>query len=76
MIAEISLFGVLVNGGLASASVAVLLLFALRRILVACGAYRALWHPALADVALFFLLWGLVAAAEAALGGPLLSFLG
>jgi len=76
MISEVNLFGIFVNAGLVSAATAALLLAALRRLLTAVGAYRWLWHPALADVALFVLLWGLASCAESALNTQLISLLG
>ena len=76
MISEVNLFGIFVNAGLVSAAMAALLLAALRRLLTAIGAYRWLWHPALVDVALFALLWGLASCAESALSTQLISLLG
>ncbi len=76
MIAEISLFGVLVNVGLVSAVLAGVLLIPLRKALTFIGAYRLVWHPALVDFALFTLLWGGVAFASTALDVRLLALLG
>jgi hypothetical protein len=76
MITEVNLFGVFINAGLVSAVTAALLLTALRRLLSAVGAYRWVWHPALVDVALFVLLWGLASCAESVLNAQLLSVLG
>lgn len=76
MITEVNLFGIFVNAGLVSAAMAALLLAALRRLLTAVGAYRWLWHPALVDVALFVLLWGLASCAESTLSTQLISLLG
>jgi hypothetical protein len=76
MITEINLFGIFINAGLVSAGLAALALVALRRPLNAVGAYRWVWHPALVDVALFVLLWGLVASVADALGLHLISILG
>jgi uncharacterized membrane protein len=76
MITEVNLFGVFINVGLVSAAAAALLLIALRSLLTAVGAYRWVWHPALVDVALFFLLWGLAACAESGLNARLISILG
>jgi len=76
VITDVNLFGLFINAGLVSAAMAALLLAVLRKAMAAVGAYRWLWHPALADVALFLLLWGLVASAETALGPCLVSFLG
>ena len=76
MLAEISLFGVLVNVGLVSALLASVLLLPLRKALMFIGAYRLVWHPALVDLALFTLLWGGVALAASALDVRLLALLG
>ena len=76
MIAEINLFGVFINAGLASAGMAALLLIALRKLLNASGLYRWVWHPALVDVALFVLLWGLATCVGSGLNARLISVLG
>jgi hypothetical protein len=76
MITEVNLFGVFINAGLVSAAMAALLLAALRRLLTGVGAYRWVWHPALVDVALFVLLWGLASCAESVLNARFLSVLG
>lgn len=76
MITELNLFGVFINVGLMSAGAAALLLGAVRRLLTAVGAYRWTWHPALVDVALFVLLWGLVSYAESGLNARFISLLG
>ena len=76
MIAEVNLFGVFINAGIVSAAMAALLLAVLRRLLTAAGAYRWVWHPALVDVALFVLLWGLASCAESVLNAQLISVLG
>jgi hypothetical protein len=62
MIWDINLFGLYVNGGLATGMAAALLTLVLGRLLGVLGAYEWLWHPALADLALFVLLWGGLAA--------------
>lgn len=67
MIAEISVFGVLVSSALASALIAWALLVPLRRVLAACGAYHWMWHRHLVDAALFVVLWGAATAALPAL---------
>jgi len=76
VIADINLFGLFIDVRLASALVAGLALVGLRRVLGAAGAYRLLWHPALADLALFVLLWAAVARAFVALQGRLVPLLG
>lgn len=57
MIDDINLFGIFLNGGLATAAVAAALLLLLRRVLSRLGVYRLVWHPALVDLALFLVLW-------------------
>jgi len=76
VLAEINLFGILVNVGLVSAMLAGVLLLPLRKALTFIGAYRLVWHPALVDLALFTLLWGGVAFAASALDVRLLALLG
>jgi protein-S-isoprenylcysteine O-methyltransferase Ste14 len=76
VLAEVNLFGVFINAGLASAFFAGVLLLSLRKALTNTGAYRWVWHPALVDLALFMLLWGLVAFVVSALDVRLLSLLG
>lgn len=76
MLAEINLFGVLINVGLVSAMVAGVLLLLLRKALTGAGAYRLVWHPALVDLALFTLLWSAVAFAAGTLDPRLLTLLG
>ena len=58
MLADINLFGVFIDIRFATAVAALLLLAPVRMLLGAIGAYRMVWHPALADVAIFVLLWG------------------
>lgn len=76
MLADINLFGVFVDVRLATAIVALLLVMPMTRLLGAAGAYRAVWHPALVDLALFFLLWRAVAWIALALPSSLIPFLG
>jgi len=57
MIADINLFGLFFDVALITALVAVAALTILRRLLVAIGAYRWVWHPPLVDLALFAVLW-------------------
>lgn len=61
MIADINFFGVFINGALMTGALALLLLWPVRVLLVATRLYRFVWHPALVDVALFIVSWGLVA---------------
>lgn len=76
MLAEISLFGILINVGLVSALLAGVLLLLLRKALTGMGAYRLVWHPALVDLALFTLLWSGIAFAAETLNPRLLALLG
>ena len=76
MLAEISLFGILINVGLVSALLAGVLLLQLRKALARVGAYRLVWHPALVDLALFTLLWGGVAFAASTPNLRLITLLG
>ena len=76
MIAEINVFGVFVNAGLAAALLAGALLLGLRKLLTRTGAYQLAWHPALFDLALFVLLWALVLLVQTALESQLLPLLG
>ena len=76
MIAEVNLFGVFINAGLVSALFAGLLLLGLRRGLTLLGVYRRVWHPALFDLAVFMLLWGLVVSTLPWLEAPLVLLLG
>jgi hypothetical protein len=76
VLAEVSLFGILINVGLVSAAFAGILLLPLRKALMGIGAYRLVWHPALVDLALFTILWCGVAFAASALDVRLLALLG
>ena len=76
MIAEVNLFGVFINAGLVSALLAGVLLVGLRRGLSQLGLYRRVWHPALFDLAVFMLLWGLVVSILPWLEAPLVVLLG
>ncbi|MDB5859949.1 MAG: hypothetical protein JWQ76_3638 [Ramlibacter sp.] len=71
---DVNLFGLFVNGGMAAAVLAVGATLGLRRLLATAGAYAWVWHPALADLALFVLLWS-GAAALAYYGAQPLSLL-
>lgn len=60
MIGEFNLYGVYLPWLLVLAVMALALGWAVRKVLAACGVYRAVWHPALFDLALFILiLYGL-----------------
>ncbi|EFH11811.1 DUF1656 domain-containing protein [Pseudoroseomonas cervicalis] len=62
MTAEIDLYGIYLPALLVWAAIALPLTALLRRALLALGAYRWIWHPALFDFALYLLLLGGVAA--------------
>ena len=62
MTLETDLFGVFFSGALTAASLAMLPLLALRRLLQWAGFYRFVWHRHLVDLAIFTILWA--AAAE------------
>lgn len=70
---DINAFGLLVNTGLASAVLALLLLLPLRALLARLNAYRFIWHPPLVDLGLFVLLWA--ATSSVATTGPFAHFL-
>jgi hypothetical protein len=57
LIEEVHLFGVYLPAALAWAVLAFLLAYLLRNLLGRLPLQRLLWHPALADLALFALLW-------------------
>ena len=71
MIAEVDLFGVFLRSGLVSAAIAALLHIVLRRVLGSTGFYAWVWHRNLADVAIYIILWGAVAAALPTIGEAL-----
>lgn len=65
MIEEIHLFGVYLPAALAWAVLAFLLAYLVRNLLSRLRLERLLWHPALADLALFALFWwGITGAAD------------
>lgn len=68
MTAEIDLFGVFINAALASAILAALVHFPVRRLLARAGFYQRVWHPNLADLALYCILWGAASFALSAIG--------
>jgi hypothetical protein len=71
MIADISLFGVFVDTGLATALVAATLTVFVRKLIAQAGLYRHAWHPALVDVSLFVVAWMLCVLAGGAWNAPL-----
>jgi hypothetical protein len=62
MISEFDVNGVFLSPVLVSAVLAYVASLVVRRLLSLAGAYRAVWHPALFDAALFVVLWAVVAA--------------
>jgi hypothetical protein len=68
MIWDVNFFGLFVNAGLAAAVVSALLMWPVRRILAAVRVYEWVWHPALVDLAIFFVVWAGVASALQLLG--------
>lgn len=62
MIGELDVNGVFLSPVLVSAVLAYVASLVVRRLLSLAGAYRAVWHPALFDTALFVILWAVVAA--------------
>jgi hypothetical protein len=59
---EIDLSGVFLSGAMLTAILALLAVVLTRRLLGALGPYRHLWHPALADAALFIIFWAVATA--------------
>lgn len=55
MIGETNFFGIYMPWLMLLVGAALLLMWGLRRLLAAVGAYRWVWHPALFDMALFVL---------------------
>lgn len=71
MIAEVDFFGVFINSALVSAVIAGLLHLGFRRALARTGFYGWVWHRSLADLAIYIILWGAVAAALPRVGASL-----
>ncbi len=61
MIAEVNVFGVYISSGLFAAILAGLIHLGLRRVLQTAGFYRFVAHQNLFDVALFMIIWGVIA---------------
>ncbi len=76
MLADLNIFGVLLDSALATAISAAMVLLLLRRVLVRTGIYKRFWHPPLADLSMFFVLWALLARASASLPLQVLMLLG
>lgn len=60
MIGEIDVAGVFIPALVIWALVAMVLGIVVRQVLTATGFYRLVWHRGLFELALFFILWGLV----------------
>jgi hypothetical protein len=74
MNADINLFGVFLDTGLATALLAATATLLARRLFAQAGLYRHVWHPALVDVSIFVVAWMLCVLAAGALEGPLSGF--
>jgi len=59
---EFDFAGIYLSTVVATAIMAFVALFVLRKILLRIGVYRIVWHPALFDAALFVILWAAVSA--------------
>ncbi len=70
MIGEFNIAGVFVPALLIWALVAIAIGILVRRLLALTGFYRLVWHKGLFDIALFFILWALVAGAVNRYGLP------
>ena len=57
---ETEILGVYVNSEFITSLLALILTFALHRILVFFGWNRRVWHQALFEMAIFVIVWGLV----------------
>jgi hypothetical protein len=68
VIGEFAVAGVFVPALLVWAIAAMAIGALVRRLLRVIGFYRLVWHRGLFDLALFFILWGLVAAAVSSYG--------
>ena len=62
MIGESEIFGVYLNAQLVTSLIALVLTFAVHRVLVFLGFQRHIWHRPLFEIALFIILWGVVLA--------------
>ena len=61
MIGEFDIAGVFIPAIVIWALASMAVGLVVRRVFVATGFYRLVWHRGLFDLALFFILWGLVA---------------
>ena len=76
MIAEVNIFGVYISTALFTAAIAALLHIFTRKTLQYMGFYRFVAHQNLFDVALFMILWGVLALIMSTFAEPLFSILG
>ncbi len=76
MLADLNVFGIFLDASLVTALVAAVALGLLRRLLIAIGLYRWLWHPALADLAIFVVIWAALARAISFLPPQVINLLG
>ena len=60
MMGETEILGVYLNSELITSLIALILTFAVHRLLVLVGLNRWFWHQALFETALFVTLWGVV----------------
>lgn len=60
MMGESEIFGVYLNAELVTSLIALILSFAVHRLIVWRGWYRHVWHRPLFEIALFVILWSLV----------------
>jgi len=60
MMGEAELFGVYLNAKLITSLLALVVTFLIHRLLVRLGLHRHIWHIALFQTALFFIVWGAV----------------
>jgi len=58
MMGETELFGLYLNAELITSLLALVLTWVLHRLLVWRGFHRHIWHLALFETALFFIVWG------------------
>ena len=61
MISELNIYGVFFSGAFVTALLATALLLLARPLLLRAGFYKLVWHRHLVDVALFVILWAIVA---------------
>ena len=60
MIQEYTVHGILIATAPFTACVALVIAFAMHRVLMALRFYRWVWHPILFDSAMFMLVWALI----------------